>query len=204
MGVSLKGTGGSCLRAGQEDLQSTGSEEYMTMSSQKEAIPPTSTKGVLELLPLFPVVLVTTQTNIITIGQIHYFTFSPLRIGIAIAHSRHTHSLLKAEQEFVVNVPNADLVAAVKLCGSVSGRDQDKFEAAGLTSAESVEVRAVSIGECGAHIECVVEREIEFEKRTWFVGRVVAACKCPDHQGTDALLCGRTQYAIPGKVIGPR
>ena len=174
------------------------------MSSQKDAIPPTSTKGVLELLPPFPIVLVTTRRNIITIGQIQHFTFSPLRIGIAVAHSRHTYALLKTEQEFVVNVPSADLVAAVKQCGAISGRDQDKFVAARLTAVASAEVKAVSIGECGAHIECVVDREIEFEERTWFVGKVVAARKCADHQGTDALLCGRTQYAIPGKAIAPR
>ena len=174
------------------------------MSLQKDAVPPTSTKGVLELLPPFPIVLVTTRTNIITIGQIHTFTFSPLQIGIGVAHSRHTYSLLKTEQEFVVNVPNADLIAAVKRCGSISGRNQDKFEAAGLTAVESTQVKAVSIGECGAHIECVVEREIEFQKRTWFVGKVVAARKRAGHQGTDALLCGRTQYAIPGSQVGAR
>ena len=88
---------------------------------------------ILEVLPPFPIVLVTTQTNIITIGQIEYFTLSPVRIGIAVAHSRYTYSLLKAEQEFVVNVPDVKLLAAVKLCGSISGRDRDKFEATGLT-----------------------------------------------------------------------
>ena len=174
------------------------------MIAQKEAIPPANTKGVLELLPPFPIVLVTTRANIITIGQIQYFTFSPLRIGIAVAHSRHTYSLLKTEQEFVVNVPNADRVAEVKQCGSISGRDQNKFERTKLTAVESAAVKAVSIGECGAHIECVVEREIDFENRTWFVGRVVAARKCADFQGTDGLLCGRSQYSITGKAIAPR
>jgi flavin reductase (DIM6/NTAB) family NADH-FMN oxidoreductase RutF len=121
-----------------------------------------------------------------------------------VAHSRHTYSLLKEEQEFVVSVPSADLLDAVKVCGSVSGRDWDKLEAAGLTPVESAEVEAVSIQECGARIECIVEREIHFEKRTWFVGKVVGARARADHQGTEALLCGRMAYAVPGRAIGSR
>ena len=174
------------------------------MSAQKETIPPARTKDVLAVLPPFPLVLVTTRSNIITIGQIEYFTFSPLRIGIAVAHTRHTYSLLKAEREFVVNVPSAGMLSAVRLCGSISGRDRDKFEASGLTREDSAVVRAVSLRECGAHIECKIEREIEFEKRTWFVGEVVAARRRAGHLGTEGLLCGRTHYAMTGEVLGPR
>jgi len=170
----------------------------------KDVIVPPDANGVLELLPPFPIVLVTTRTNIITIGQIEYFTFSPLRLGIAVAHARHTYRLLKEEREFVMNVPDAGLLDAVKICGSVSGRDRDKFQAAGLTPEESAEVKAVSLHECGAHVECRVEREIEFEDRTWFVGRVVAARRRAGHRGTDALLCGRTQYSRVGPAIAPR
>jgi flavin reductase (DIM6/NTAB) family NADH-FMN oxidoreductase RutF len=174
------------------------------MDGPKQEIPVSKANAVLELLPPFPIVLVTTRTNIITIGQIEYFTFSPLRIGIAVAHSRHTYSLLRTEREFVVNVPDAAMLDAVKVCGSISGRDHNKFEAAGLTPVESIQVNAVSIEECGAHIECVVEREIEFEERTWFVGKVVAARSRADHRGTEALLSGRTEYALPGKKLAPR
>ena len=170
----------------------------------KERIVPPRTRDILEVLPPFPIVLVTTRSNIITIGQIQYFTFSPLRIGIAVAHTRHTYSLLKQEHEFVVNVPDATLLNAVKVCGSVSGRNQNKFEAAGLSQEESIVVQAISIRECGAHIECRVDREVEFEKRTWFVSEVVAARKRSDHRGTDALLCGRTHYMVPGSVIASR
>jgi flavin reductase (DIM6/NTAB) family NADH-FMN oxidoreductase RutF len=159
---------------------------------------------VLRLLPPFPIALVTTRTNIITIGQLEYFTFSPLRIGIAIAHNRYTWSLVKAEREFVINVPGVDLVDAVNACGSCSGRDCDKFEAVGLTRKASDKVDAPGIGECSAWIECVVDREIEFEERTWFVGLVVAARSRSDHDGTQGLLCGRDFYAVPGEIVGSR
>ena len=174
------------------------------MESRKNEISHNSTKVILQLLPPFPIVLVTTRTNIITIGQIHYFTFSPLRVGIAVAHKRFTHSLLQAEKEFVVNVPHVDLIEAVQVCGSISGRDGDKFGTAGLTKEQSVVVQGASIVECGAQIECKIEREFDFENRTWFVGKVVAARSRSDHRGSESVLCGRTEYVIPGQSIAPR
>lgn len=170
----------------------------------KEPILPQAWGSVLESLPPFPIVLVTTRSNVITINQIGYFTFSPLRIGIAIAHTRYTYSLLKEERELVINVPDASLVDAVKTCGSLSGRDHDKFKAAGLDKEESSQVQAVGICQCGAQIECRVVREIAFEERTWFIGEVVAARRGEDHLGTAALMCGRREYMVPGDIVAPR
>jgi flavin reductase (DIM6/NTAB) family NADH-FMN oxidoreductase RutF len=159
---------------------------------------------VLDLLPPYPIVLVTTRSNVITVNQVAYFTFRPLRIGVAIARVRHTYALLEDEGEFVINIPNASLVDAVKICGSRSGRDGDKFVAAGLDLEPSTQVQAASIVQCKAHIECRVERTIPFEHRTWFIGRVVAARKRADHTSMTALMCGRHDYSIPGHVVAPR
>ena len=158
----------------------------------------------LGVLGPFPIVLVTTRSNVITINQVEYFTFRPLRMGIAVAKNRYTWSLLKAEQEFVVNVPDASMVQAVQICGSLSGRDHDKFKVTGLDKEASRQVGAVSIRQCGAHIECRVDREIEFEHRTWFVGQVVAASRRQDYCATTALMCGRHHYVTPGAVVAPR
>ena len=163
-----------------------------------------SPTNVLDLLPPFPIVLVTTRTNAITVNQVTYFSFRPLRIGIAIAHARYSYALLKAEHEFVVNVPNASLLEAVRICGSLSGRDGPKFGAAGLDPQPSVEVSAVSIAQCSAHIECRVVREIPFEHRDWFIGEVVAARRRSDHDGTAGLLCGRHHYMLAETTVGPR
>jgi flavin reductase (DIM6/NTAB) family NADH-FMN oxidoreductase RutF len=171
---------------------------------QKETVSLQSPTHVLDLLPPYPIVLVTTRTNAITINQVMYFTFRPLRIGVAIAHARYTYELLKDEGEFVINVPDASLADAVKSCGSLSGRDGDKFEAIGLNAEPSRQVQAVSVAQCAAHIECRVARTIPFEHRDWFVGQVVAARKRADHTGTAALMCGRHNYSIPGNVVAPR
>lgn len=172
--------------------------------ASKRPVPQQSPTNVLDLLPPYPIVLVTTRTNAITVNQVMYFTFQPLRIGVAIAHSRFTYLLLKTEGEFVINIPDASMVNAVKICGSLSGKDGDKFKAAGLDTEPSSQIQAVSIAQCGAHIECRVDRAIPFEHRDWFVGEVVAARKRTDHRGTSALMCGRHDYSIPGDMVAPR
>ncbi len=159
---------------------------------------------VLRLLPPYPVVLVTTGSNIITINQVAYFTFAPLRLGIGVAQTRYTHGLLKTERAFVINVPDASLLNAVRLCGSVSGREVDKFAAAGLTRCPALKLPAAGIGECGAQIECQVDREMAFEERTWFIGPVVAAQQREGHTGAAALTCGREAYRLPGDLVTPR
>jgi len=169
-----------------------------------EAIPVRNSRSVLEMFPPFPIVLVTTRTNIITINQVVYLTFSPLRIGIGVAHARHTYSLLRDEGEFVVNVPDVSMVEAVKICGSLSGRDHDKFEAAGLSRRKRAEVKAVGIAECSAGIECRVIKEIPFEKRTWFVGEAVATWRDERHDPRNALMCDRHEYTIPGEHVAAR
>jgi flavin reductase (DIM6/NTAB) family NADH-FMN oxidoreductase RutF len=170
----------------------------------KQTVTSLSPTQVLELLPPYPIVLVSTRTNIITVNQIAYFTFAPLRIGIGIAHARYTYGLLKAEGAFVVNVPDPELVEAVKRCGTLSGRTHDKFAAAGLDLEPWDVVEAVGIRQCGAQIACRVERELVFDERTWFIGEVVAARRCEEHRGAEALMCGRHDYRLPGAVVSER
>lgn len=190
------------LRQWAKELKAPSESQQQRLSFS--SVPPQSPTDVLDLLPPYPIVLVTTRNNVITVNQVAYLTFRPLRIGVGIAHIRHTYGLLKAEGEFVVNVPDASLIAAVKLCGARSGREGDKFQAARLTPMPSSQVQSVSIAECSARIECRVVRRIAFEQRDWFIGEVVAAQKREGHLGTEALMCGRHHYLIPGDIVSPR
>jgi flavin reductase (DIM6/NTAB) family NADH-FMN oxidoreductase RutF len=104
----------------------------------------------------------------------------------------------------VINVPDASLIEAVKVCGSRSGRDGPKFPVAGLDREPSLAVGAASIAQCPAHIECRVTRTVEFEHRDWFIGDVVAARCREGYDGTTALLCGRHHYALAGTVVAER
>jgi len=85
-----------------------------------------------------------------------YFYHERPMVVVAVKPCRYTFGLLEAVGEFVLSVPTAGLGEAVALCGRESGRDGDKFAAAGLTPVGSVHVRPPSIGECPWNIECRV------------------------------------------------
>ena len=56
---------------------------------------------------------------------------------VMVRHSRYTHELIEAHNEFTVSFPlTAAFSKALGLCGSKSGRDMDKFAAAEITPAE--------------------------------------------------------------------
>jgi len=75
---------------------------------------------------------------------------------IAITPLRYSWRFLEEVPEFVIAVPDDSLTQATELCGTKSGRDLDKFRAAGLTAVPSVHVKAPSILECPINVECCV------------------------------------------------
>lgn len=159
---------------------------------------------ILRKFPSFPCVLVTTQSNIITIGMVHIFSFSPPLVGIGIAPRRYSFNLIKQSKEYVINFPPKNLLSQVSFCGEKSGRDFDKFEKTGLTKQPSLKVKTSSIAECPLNIECMVIKEIETGDHVWFVGEVVAAQIDNSYNPEQAILYWGGFYRIPGEVIGKR
>ena len=112
--------------------------------------------------------------NIITLAWVGHLCSDPPIVGVSIRPSRHSHGLVKTTGEFVVNVPTAAMVRAVDACGTVSGRDVDKFKTMGLTPAPAQIVRTVLIRECPVNIECQTLRVVPLGTHDLFLGRVVA------------------------------
>lgn len=73
---------------------------------------------------------------------------------VAVRKSRYTHILLEETGDFTVNVPKNGMGEITNLCGTVSGRDHDKFKEARLTPIQGRRVKAPSIEECIIHYEC--------------------------------------------------
>jgi flavin reductase (DIM6/NTAB) family NADH-FMN oxidoreductase RutF len=95
------------------------------------------------------------KANVMTIGwgAIGAIWGRPVFL-VLVRPSRHTYSCLEEVGEFTVNVPPRELATGVNLCGTVSGRDHDKFREARLTPAASRQVRPPIIQECVVHYEC--------------------------------------------------
>ena len=143
----------------------------------KEEIPFTR---VHRLINPGPVVLVTAKykdrVNVMTAAWAVPISLRPPLVGVAIAPRCFTHDLIRRSEQFALNIPGRALLEQVKLCGTLSGHDvDDKFEAAGLTPVDALEIDAPLIEECLGHLECALVEAITLGDHTLFVGEVIAA-----------------------------
>lgn len=127
-----------------------------------------------------PVVLVSCggtagfRPNIITIAWTGTVCSDPPLLSISVRPERHSHAIIAAAGEFVVNLPSVDQTRITDWCGVVSGREHDKFAACGLTAAPAGQVSCPIIAECPVNIECRVTRRLELGSHHLFLARVVA------------------------------
>ena len=76
---------------------------------------------------------------------------------VFVRESRYTKLLLDKNPEFTVNVPYGDGAKEIlRLCGTKSGRDMDKFKDLGLTQEEGQTVSVPGIRQLPLTLECKV------------------------------------------------
>ena len=80
----------------------------------------------------------------------------PIFIGL-VRGCRHTYSMLEANPEFTVNIPLGALDKnIIRICGTKSGRDTDKFRELGLTTEEPEVISVPGIRQVPLTLECKV------------------------------------------------
>lgn len=75
---------------------------------------------------------------------------------VAVRPSRYTFQFIEDTGSFTVNVPTEDMKEILNYCGTVSGREHDKFKEKGLTLLPGRKVSSPVIAECAVHYECKV------------------------------------------------
>ncbi len=75
---------------------------------------------------------------------------------IWVRPSRYTYNLVEETGDFTVNVPPGGMDEVVSYCGTVSGRNHDKFREKNLNAVPSRFVKSPVIGECIIHYECKI------------------------------------------------
>ncbi|MBS7615750.1 flavin reductase family protein [Candidatus Bathyarchaeota archaeon] len=115
------------------------------------------------------------KPNIITLAWAMPTSINPPLVAISVAPRRHSHSLIEESKEFVVNIPTMEILNETFLCGSISGRDHDKFKEANLTPSPAKKVKTPIIKECVAHLECKLHSQFTAGDHTIFVGEIVEA-----------------------------
>jgi flavin reductase (DIM6/NTAB) family NADH-FMN oxidoreductase RutF len=97
------------------------------------------------------------RPNVMTIGwgSIGIFWGRPI-FTIVVRPSRYTYQCLEKTGDFTVNLLPRKLADVAGFCGTVSGRDHDKFAESSLTSLPSRHVKSPMIAECVLSYECKV------------------------------------------------
>jgi flavin reductase (DIM6/NTAB) family NADH-FMN oxidoreductase RutF len=115
------------------------------------------------------------RPNIITLAWVGVVCSVPPMLSVAIRPSRHSHALVDAAREFVVNIPRAADVARVDLAGMWSGSEHDKFGELGFTALPATKVGAPLIAECPINLECVVRHQLSLGTHDLYIAEIVAA-----------------------------
>ncbi len=129
------------------------------------------------LYPL-PAVLVTCRDkqgndNVLTIAWTGTICSDPAMLYISVRPERYSYPMIRETGEFIVNLTTEELLKATDYCGVRSGRDEDKFRAAGLTKGEAQQVNAPIIMESPVNIECKVKEIVPLGSHDMFIAEVV-------------------------------
>lgn len=116
------------------------------------------------------------RRNVMAAAWVMGLDIDPPKVAAVIAADTYTRGLVETSGEFVVNLPTAAMADVVYAVGQVSGEDEDKFAAQGLTVSAASAVQAPLIDGCAAWLECRVIAEPAIQERyDLFVAEVLAA-----------------------------
>ncbi len=131
------------------------------------------------ILSPVPAVLVTVRgksqkDNVLTIAWCGTVCSSPAMVSISVRKERFSYEMLRESGEFVINLVTEELVRAADYCGVRSGKNEDKFIAAGLHKAPGTKVAAPLIAESPVNIECRITEIRELGSHDLFLAEVAA------------------------------
>ena len=136
--------------------------------------------------------------------------FEPSRMIVAIQKRTLTYDFLLERGEFVMSAPTDKMMDIVVFAGYISGRDVDKWQAAGLTAVKPAKISVPLIGEAIGNVEYRVVQQIPFgEEMDLFVGEVLATHVRKGavegelyREDSNPLLYMGTKYSPDGKPLG--
>jgi flavin reductase (DIM6/NTAB) family NADH-FMN oxidoreductase RutF len=97
----------------------------------------------------------------------------PPCVAVSLREERHSFSSIIARKAFTVSVPSVRFAAQADYFGIASGRDTDKFAAAGLTPVRSQLVDAPYVGEFPLVLECALLRTVPLGMHVQFIGEIM-------------------------------
>lgn len=135
------------------------------------------------LLAPVPPALVACQAgeavNVLTVGWTGILSTKPPKTYISVRPQRHSYNIIRQSGCFTVNLPTADMVRTVDLCGVKSGRDTDKLALCKLDTLPAQAVAAPILAACPVSLECKVQRVVPMGSHDMFVADIVSVAVDP-------------------------
>lgn len=113
------------------------------------------------------------KPNLATVAWGGVCCSDPPSVTVSLRKSRHSYQAIVERKAFTINIPSQRFARAADYAGMASGRDADKFDAAGLTPVRSDLVDAPYVAEFPLVLECRLIRTIEAGVHTQFIGEIV-------------------------------
>lgn len=113
------------------------------------------------------------EYNMLTIAWTGTVCTNPPMCYISVRKERHSYDIIRRTGEFAINLTTEDMARATDWCGVRSGRDNNKWEAIGLTPMENEYISAPIIAESPLSICCKVRQVIELGSHDMFLADVV-------------------------------
>ncbi len=153
------------------------------------------------------------RPNVMTIAWGGICCSKPPCLAVSLRAATYSHAAIMARRAFTVSIPSVAQAPAVDHAGMVSGKNEDKFAALGLTPVKSDLVDAPYVAECPLIVECAVTHVVELGLHTQFVGEIRDVKADPtilddarriDAQKAEffAFIPGARRYVALGRDIG--
>ena len=151
------------------------------------------------------------QPNVLTVAWTGILNTVPPKTYISVRPQRFSYPLIEKSRAFIINLPTAALVRAVDFCGVRSGRDTDKFAAAGLTAVPASQLACPLIEESPLSLECRVTDIVPLGTHHMFLADIVAVdveSSLIDHAGklhldrAGLLAYAHGEYFALGRKLG--
>jgi flavin reductase (DIM6/NTAB) family NADH-FMN oxidoreductase RutF len=144
--------------------------------------------------------------NIWVVGVLGGPNDDPPLLTISPRTTMFSYHLMDAHKQFVVNIPSVDMVREMEYCGTHSGIEADKWTVCGFTPIRGDVVDVPLIAECPVNYECVVERQLSFDREDGspgeheiMIGRIVRV-----HAHDSCLVNGELQWDLVDTIYRAR
>ncbi len=152
------------------------------------------------------------NANITTIAWTGVLNSEPPLVYVSIRPTRYSYHIIKETKEFVINIPDGNLVWQTDFCGTKSGKDTDKFKSANLTKEACKIVKAPAIAECPISLECKLKEIKPLGSHDMFIGEVVCVNAKPEFIENEKVNLTKanlitylgSEYYVANKKVGDR